>query len=125
MVSVCIGMNCVLHAGCDGDFKIQSHLGARTSTLHAYGCLHELRAIVPEGTPYLACTATATKSIREEVIRSLDMYDSEFVFTSPDRPNIFYEVRPRTDIDYDMKPFVCSLKNTLLKHLGLLYIVSH
>ena len=33
------------------------------------------------------------------------------MFTSPDRPNIFYVVRPRTDIDYDMKPFVCSLKN--------------
>lgn len=43
------------------------------------------------------------------------MYDSEFVFTSPDRPNIFYEVRPRTDIDYDMKPFVCSLKKHLVE----------
>lgn len=81
----------------------------------AYGRLHELRAIVPERTPYLACTATATKSIREEVMKSLDMYDCDFVFTSPDRPNIFYEVRPRTEIELDMKPFVCSLKNHLVR----------
>ena len=74
-----------------------------------------MRAIVPEKTPYLACTATATKSIREEVLKSLDMYDCDFVFTSPDRPNIFYEVRPRTEIDLDMKPFLCSLKNDLVK----------
>ena len=38
------------------------------------------------------------------------MTNYEFVCTSPGRPNIFYEVRPRTIIDDDMKDVVESLK---------------
>ena len=38
------------------------------------------------------------------------MVDGEFISTSPDRPNIYYEVRPRTEIDTDMKTIICSLK---------------
>ena len=38
------------------------------------------------------------------------MVDCEFISTSPDRPNIYYEVRPRTEIDTDMKTIICSLK---------------
>ena len=59
----------------------------------AYGRLHELLALIPERMPYLACTATATKSIRRAVIKNLDMTGCDFVFTSPDRQNICYEVR--------------------------------
>ena len=76
----------------------------------AYGHLHELRALTPQDTPFLACTAIATKSIREEVIKSLDMEGYDFVYTSPDRPNICYEVKPRTEIRSDMEPYVRVLK---------------
>ena len=33
----------------------------------------------------------------------------EFVYTSPDQPNIFYEVRLRTDIETDLEPLLQSL----------------
>lgn len=39
------------------------------------------------------------------------MVDYEYVCTSPDRPNIFYEVHPRTDIETDMQPVLSSLKD--------------
>ena len=39
------------------------------------------------------------------------MVDGEFVCTSPDRPNIFYQVRPRVDIDTNMLSVVQSLKD--------------
>ena len=77
----------------------------------AYGHLHEIRALVPSGVPYLACTATLTRSIREEVTQSLNMVDYEYVYTSPDRPNIFYEVHQRSDIETDMKPVLSSLRD--------------
>ena len=76
----------------------------------AYGRLHELRTLLPSGVPYLACTATATRSVRQEVISSLDMVGCEFVSTSPDRSNIFYEVLPRTSIEMDLQPVLESLK---------------
>jgi len=43
-------------------------------------------------------------------MHSLEMADCEFVSTSPDRPNIFYEVHRRMDIDTDLNPVICSLK---------------
>ena len=76
----------------------------------AYGRLHEIRALMPPSTPLLACTATATKSIREQLVASLNMEGCELVFTSIDRPNIYHEVKGRTDIKSDMEPFVNSLK---------------
>ena len=42
-------------------------------------------------------------------MNSLEMIDCEFISTSPDRANIFFEVHPRTEIDIDLKPVVCSL----------------
>lgn len=74
-----------------------------------YGRLHELRALVPRGVPLLAATATATPSVRKEVINLLDMKGCEFVFVSPDRPNIYYEVRKRINIETDFEPLIASL----------------
>ncbi len=76
----------------------------------AYDRLHEIRALVPQGTPYLACTATVTRSIQEEVVKSLEMSGCEYISTSPDRPNIFYEVRARSAIEEDMQTVLESLK---------------
>ena len=39
------------------------------------------------------------------------MVDYEYVYTSPDRPNIYYEVHQRSDIETDMKPVLSSLKD--------------
>ena len=77
----------------------------------SYGHLHEIRAVIPKGTPLLACSATVTHSIRQEVIKSLEMVDCDFISTSPDRPNIFYEIHPRTDLDSDMKHLLKSLQD--------------
>ena len=91
--------------------KLSTFLLCRSKDFRpAYGRLHEIRALMPLSTPFLACTATATKSIRQELIASLNMEGCEFVSTSVDRPNIYYEVKCRTDIRSDMEPFVHLLK---------------
>ena len=76
----------------------------------SYGRLNELRALTPKGTPLLACTATVTHGIRKDVIESLEMTDCETVTTSPDRPNIYFEVHARTDVESDLNGVVMSLK---------------
>ena len=50
-----------------------THIGiCRSKDFRAeYGKLHELRALVPHETPFIACTATATRSIKKEVISLL------------------------------------------------------
>ena len=59
--------------------------------------------------------------VRQEVIRNLEMVDCAFVCASPDRPNIFYEVRCRSDLSTDMQAVVSSLKEK--KCLSLRVIV--
>ena len=49
----------------------------------------------------MACTATATRSVKQEVVDTVEMKEYVEVITSPDRPNIFYAVRPRTTIASD------------------------
>ena len=66
---------------------------------------------MPKDTPYLACTATVTRKVREEVVRNLEMLDCEFVCASPDRPNISYQVSRRGDMENDMAQIVTCLKN--------------
>ena len=58
--------------------------------------MHEIRALVPPGIPILAATATVTPTIRDDVIDKLDMKGCKMVCVSPDRPNIYYEVRQRS-----------------------------
>ena len=47
--------------------------------------IHELRALVPSGLPMMALTATVTKTMRKEVITSLDMEGCSLVLESPNR----------------------------------------
>ena len=44
-------------------------------------------------------------------MQKLEMTRCEFVSTSPDRPNIYYEVRPRTEIETDLHCYLNSLRN--------------
>ena len=75
----------------------------------SYGRLGEIRALVPSGTPWLACTATATHVVREDVCRILDISGCNVICKSPDRPNIYYEVHERRDIKSDFEPLVKEL----------------
>lgn len=71
-----------------------------------YAELHEIRAFVPPGVPVIATTATVTSSVREDVMKGC-----EFVTASPNRPNIYYEVHPRTTIEEDFAPLVSALQS--------------
>ena len=80
-----------------------------------YGRLHEILALVPPFTPLLACTATVTKSVCDEIINSLEMEGCEIISKSPDRPNSFYKVLRSTDMETDLNPYLESLKQLRVK----------
>ena len=72
----------------------------------SFGRLHELRALVPPGTPMLALTATVTPEIRDDVITRLDMKGCVCLY----HPYIFYAVSPRTEIETNLLSLVEDLK---------------
>lgn len=80
----------------------------------SYGHLQEIRAFIPPATPYMACTATATRDVYKEVILALEMRDSIKISVSPNRPNIFYQVKIRTEIESDFSDMVSSLRANLI-----------
>ena len=69
-----------------------------------------LRAIVGrlgEGIPIIGLTATATPKVQEDIIKNLGIGDAMVFKASFNRPNLYYEVRTKTDhVDADIIRFV-------------------
>ena len=60
-----------------------------------------------ENIPIIGLTATATPKVQEDIIKNLGMVDAKVFKASFNRPNLFYEVRPKTDnVDADIIRFV-------------------
>ena len=69
-----------------------------------------LRSIINrlgERIPMVGLTATATPKVQEDIIKNLGMTDAQVYKASFNRPNLFYEVRPKTkQVDADIIRFV-------------------
>ncbi len=69
-----------------------------------------LRAIVNrlgDHIPIIGLTATATPKVQEDIIKNLGITDAKLFKASFNRPNLFYEVRTKTDhVDADIIKFV-------------------
>ena len=58
----------------------------------------------------MACTATASQSVKNEIIDNLEISGCVEATASLDRPSVYYEMKPRTDIDADFWPLVSTLR---------------
>ena len=57
--------------------------------------------------PVIALTATATDKVRTDIKRNLDIMDATDFKSSFNRPNLYYEVRPKTkDINSDIVKYI-------------------
>lgn len=57
--------------------------------------------------PVIALTATATDKVRTDIKKSLGIVDAKEFKSSFNRPNLYYEVRPKTkDVDKDIIKFI-------------------
>ena len=68
-----------------------------------------IRPIVNEigKAPIIALTATATDKVRSDIKKNLNMIDAKEFKSSFNRPNLYYEVRPKTkDVDKDIIKFI-------------------
>ncbi|XP_077332357.1 bifunctional 3'-5' exonuclease/ATP-dependent helicase WRN isoform X1 [Lithobates pipiens] len=72
----------------------------------AYRELGSLKKMLPS-VPIVALTATASPSIREDILKSLNLRNPQVTCTSFDRPNLFLEVgRKTTNIIQDLQKFL-------------------
>ncbi|MCF6298214.1 MAG: ATP-dependent DNA helicase, partial [Flavobacteriaceae bacterium] len=57
--------------------------------------------------PIIGLTATATEKVQEDILKNLKITDAKTFKASFNRPNLFYEVRPKTaDVEKDIIRFV-------------------
>lgn len=76
----------------------------------AYRELGKLKKNLPT-VPFLALTATASPSIREDIIKSLHLINPVITCTSFDRPNLYLDVsRKSGDVIQDLKRFLVKKK---------------
>lgn len=71
--------------------------------------------------PVVALTATATPKVQEDIIKNLGMTDANVFKASFNRPNLYYEVRPKTkNVDADIIRFIKQNN----KKSGIIYCLS-
>ena len=62
---------------------------------------------IDKNIPIIGLTATATPKVQEDILKNLGMQDANTFKASFNRPNLYYEVRPKTkNIDADIIRFI-------------------
>ncbi len=89
-----------------------------------YLALNGLRDWFP-GVPRIALTATATARTRAEIIERLALNDAALLVSDFDRPNIRYQVQPRTDGRSQLARFVARFRDPAGRNqAGIIYCLS-
>ncbi len=70
--------------------------------------------------PVIALTATATPKVQDDIQKTLGMSQALVFKESFNRPNLFYEVRPKVNIDREIVKFVNQYKG----RSGIVYCLS-
>ena len=71
--------------------------------------------------PIIALTATATPKVQEDIMKNLKITDAKVFKASFNRPNLYYEVRPKTSqVDSDIIRFIKQNENKS----GIIYCLS-
>lgn len=73
-----------------------------------------------EQIPIIALTATATPKVQQDIIKNLQMTDATLFKSSFNRPNLFYEIRPKRDV---IKEIIRYIKQNTGKS-GIIYCLS-
>ncbi len=82
-----------------------------------------LRAIIKNfgDIPIIGLTATATPKVQEDILKNLDIPKADVYKASFNRPNLYYEVRPKTkNIEADIIRFIRNHKGKS----GIIYCLS-
>lgn len=72
-----------------------------------YRNLKSIIGRIGDNIPIIALTATATPKVQEDIIKNLNITDAKVFKASFNRPNLFYEIRPKTkNVDADIIRFI-------------------
>ncbi|MBQ0024155.1 MAG: DNA helicase RecQ [Bacteroidales bacterium] len=70
-----------------------------------YRRIHEIMKVIGEA-PVIALTATATPKVQSDIQRNLGMTDAKVFKSSFNRPNLYYEIRDKSNPKHDIIKFI-------------------
>ncbi|KAF5616611.1 hypothetical protein F52700_12905 [Fusarium sp. NRRL 52700] len=88
-----------------------------------YKILGQVRQKYP-GVPVMALTATATKNVIVDIRHNLGMDNCQIFSQSFNRPNLYYEVRPKTTNEKVMDAISSLIHSRYANQSGIVYTIS-
>ena len=86
-----------------------------------YRNLRNIVQRIGEGIPIIGLTATATPKVQEDILKNLGITDANTFKASFNRPNLYYEIRPKTkNVDADIIRFIKQNQGKT----GIIYCLS-
>ncbi|HEX2684071.1 MAG TPA: ATP-dependent DNA helicase RecQ, partial [Ferruginibacter sp.] len=88
-----------------------------------YRRLREMMDLIDEKIPVIALTATATPKVQSDIVKNLGLRDPKIFISSFNRPNLYYEIQPKINLDQTNKSIVRFIQQHKNKS-GIIYTLN-
>jgi ATP-dependent DNA helicase RecQ len=89
-----------------------------------YRRIREIITNIGQDVPVVALTATATEKVRQDIIKNLEINDAKIYISSFNRPNLYYEVRPKPNDDKELNKELIKFIRDNNHKSGIIYCLS-
>lgn len=88
-----------------------------------YRRIREIIEAIDQNFPIIALTATATPKVQSDIVKTLNLRKPNIFISSFNRPNLFYEIRPKKSPQLAIKNMVQFIKQRPGKS-GIVYVIN-
>ncbi|MCF8449812.1 MAG: DNA helicase RecQ [Taibaiella sp.] len=88
-----------------------------------YRKLRDMIDMINPELPIIALTATATPKVQDDIVKNLTLRNANIFIDSFNRPNLFYEIVPKSTKEQTMKSIVKFI-NTMKGKSGIIYTLN-
>lgn len=88
-----------------------------------YRRLKEVMEQIKPSAPMIALTATATPKVQSDIVKNLGLHEPKIFISSFNRPNLYYEVLPKVNLDQTNKSIVRFIQSHKGKS-GIIYTLN-
>jgi len=88
-----------------------------------YRRLKEMMELINPSIPIIALTATATPKVQSDIVKNLDLRKPAVFISSFNRPNLYYEIQPKINVEQTNKSIVRFIQQHKNKS-GIIYTLN-